>query len=81
MKYYIIKPKSHDFSRTMIENIKKLDSKAEFVEYLCECDIAVLQKGWSNSKISVEEMKLATVMCKEVRESYLYTERYKVHLN
>ena len=81
MKYYIIKPKSHKVNEDMIKGIKHTDNKASFVSDLNNADICVLQKGWTRSKLSVEEYKQAVSNYKRCCEGYIYTDWIKVELN
>lgn len=81
MKYYIIKPKSHDINQSLINGIKERDGYAAIVKHLIESDIVVLQKGWTRSKTAVKEMDVARILGKVVREGYNYTDKYKAHLN
>jgi len=82
MKYYIIKPNSSKVSTELMDGIKSIDTSATFVKTIEECNIAVLQKGWTNSKIAVAEMQRAIKELKlPCREGYFYTDRVKAHLN
>lgn len=82
MKYYIIKKKSENVSSTIINGIRRMDNEAEFVNSLEECDLAVLQQGWTRSRTAVNERNRASFeLRKPCREGFLYTDKYTVHLN
>ena len=47
-----------------------------------DCDIGILQKGWSRSKVAVlERNRLISELGKRCDEWYVYIDRYSVHLN
>jgi len=59
-----------------------MDKGAEIVNKIEDCDIVILQQGWTRSKIAVAEKNRASFeLKKNCREGYLYTDKYKVHLN
>ena len=67
------------------ENLKNgifcSDENAEFVNNIKEADIAVLQQGWTVSKVAVSEYKIAKENGIPCNEGYLYTDKYEVHTN
>ena len=82
MRYYIVKPRSHTISENLISGILSLDKDAIFVMNIDDCDIGILQKGWSRSKVAVAERnRLTSELGKRCEEGYLYIDRYSVHLN
>lgn len=82
MKYYIIKPRSAYPDETIIKGILTADKSAKIVNTLDECDIAILQKGWTRSKIAVTEWKRQQFeRRKPCHEGYLYRDKYKIHIN
>lgn len=82
MKYYIIKPKKDNIDTKLIEGIKSIDRNAEITDVIDECDVAVLQKGWTRSKTAVQERNHQCFeRNKSCREGNVYLERYAVHVN
>ena len=82
MKYYIIKAKSVSIQEDLVHGICQLDKDAEIVNKIEESDVVVLQQGWTRSKNAVKEKSRAySTLGKPCREGYLYTDKYKVHLN
>ena len=82
MKYYVIKKKTDKIRADIIDGVMKMDKDAEFVDTLEDCDIAVLQQGWTKSKTAVEEKERAYFkLKKQCKEGYVYTDRYTAHLN
>lgn len=81
MKYYISKPKSHELDIRVVDGIKAMDSEAQLTDTLCEADICVFQSGWTKSKLCIADYLLARDKRIERRESYIYTEKFKVKLN
>ena len=81
MKYHIIKPKSVPVDKRIIAGIKESDDVAIFVDNGKECDVAVLQKGCTRSKICVAEIKRLRDAGKPLREGNVYYEKYFVHQN
>ena len=79
MKYYIIKPKSHDTNQSLINGIKERDGYAAIVKHLFESDIVVLQKGWSRSKTAAKELDAAIISNKVIREEGNYTDKYEIY--
>ena len=66
----------------MLEGIRRLDKEAEIVDSLDECDIAVLQHGWTMSRTAVTEKNRASFeLRKPCREGYLYTDKYAAHIS
>jgi len=80
MKVYIIKPKSAPVNDVLKYNIETIGTEIEFVDYLVDCDIAVLQNGWTRSTYAIKEKEMAEKLHKRIEEGYMY-ERFKVHLN
>lgn len=81
MKFYVIKPKSAEIDEQIIAGMLNIDPQAAAVSSLKECDIAILQKGWTHSKSAVQEYHGARELRIPCREGYAYTDKYKVHLN
>ena len=81
MKIYVIKPKSAEVDERISTGMLNIDSHSAAVPSLEECDIAILQKGWTRSKSAVQEYHKARKMHIPCREGYLYTDKYRVHLN
>ena len=81
MKYYISKPNSHKLDKSIIDGITSIEPDAQFVDSLQEADICVFQSGWTKSKTCVAEHHLARDMHIERRESYIYTDKFKVKIN
>ena len=81
MKIYVIKSKSAEIDERIIAGMLNIDPQTAAVSSLEECDIAILQKGWTRSKSAVQEYHRAREMHIPCREGYLYTDKYKVHLN
>ena len=80
MTYYIIKKKCDQVSDELITGIKHLDKHATFTDKLEDCDIAVMQRGWTKSKIATHEWNRAvSELHKPCKEGYLYTDKYAVH--
>lgn len=77
MKYYIIKQVKDPVDPNLTAGIREIDPDAEIVHSLGECDIAVLQRGWTRSRVAVTEKNRQTfVRHKPCREGYVYTERF-----
>ena len=82
MKYYIIKKKSASVNQNIIDGIRIMDNNAEFVKNLEDCNIAILQQGWTHSRTAVAEKNRASFELRiPCREGYVYTDKYNVHLN
>ena len=82
MKYYIIKKKSAAIRQDILDGIRRTDNNAKVVDELENCDIAVLQQGWTMSRTAVAERNRAlSELHKPCREGYLYTDKYKAHVN
>lgn len=82
MKYYIIKAKSVSIREDIVQGLNQIDKDAEIVNKIEDCDIAILQHGWTRSKTAVVEKNFASLkLRKPCREGYVYTDKYKVHLN
>ena len=82
MKYYIIKAKSVSVRADILQGLHQMDENAEIVNKIEDCDIVVLQQGWTHSKTAIAEKNRAYFELKRpCREGYLYTDKYKVHLN
>ena len=81
MLYYIIKPKRANTHDDLIDGIKSIDAEARFVKKLELCDIAVLQKGWTRSKLAMIERDKAIVLGKQPKEEYLYTYRFSAEVS
>lgn len=81
MKYYIIKAKSVSIRENIVQGLNQIDKDAEIVNKIENCDIAILQHGWTRSKTAVAEKNFASLIRKPCREGYVYTDKYKVHLN
>ena len=80
MIYYIIKKKCEKEDKNLIAGIKHLDKHAEFTDKLENCDIAVMQHGWTKSKVATHEWNRAvSERHKPCKEGYLYTDKYAVH--
>jgi len=74
MKYYVIKKRSEKIQENLIEGIRDIDPSPEFVDALEDCDIAVMQRGWTRSKAAVDEWNRALhVLGKTCSEGYNYT--------
>lgn len=54
MKIYVIKPKSAEIDERIIAGMLNIDPYPAAVLSLEECDIAILQKGWTRSKSAVQ---------------------------
>lgn len=76
MLYYIIKPKHAYIHDDLIDGIKRMDKDAKIVKKLELCDIAVLQKAWTRSKLAMIECDKAIALGKQLKEEYLYTYRF-----
>ena len=81
MLYYIIKPKDADIHEDLKDGIKSRDAEAQFVKKLELCDIAVLQKGWTRSKLAIIECDKAIALGKQPKEEYLYTYRFSAEVS
>lgn len=82
MKYYIIKAKSVSVREDILQGLHQVDKNAEIVSKIEDCDIVILQQGWTHSKTAIAEKDQASFELKKpCREGYLYTDKYKVHLN
>ncbi len=81
MKIYVIKPKSAEIDERIVAGMLNIDSQAVAVSSLKECDIAILQKGWTRSKNAVQEYHSARELHIPCREGYLYTDKYRAHLS
>lgn len=79
MKYYIVKVGAID--EKMINGIKRFDKKVEIVDNLNDCDIVVLQRGWTDSMEAIEEYNLACELHKRCNEGYIYVDEYTVRVN
>lgn len=80
MFYYIIKPKHAYIHDDLIDGIKRMDKDAKIVKKLELCDIAVLQKGWARSQLAMIEYHKAIALKKQIKEGYLYTDRYSANV-
>ena len=81
MKYYIIKPKTHDVNTNIQSGIAQIDREAQFVKDIRIADICIMQKGWTKSRSAVSEYNYAQSLGIQCKEGYLYTDKYSVHLN
>ena len=82
MKYYIIKAKSVSVREDIVQGLRQMDKGAEIVNKIEDCDIAILQQGWTRSKNAIAEKVHASYgLKKPCREGYFYTDKYKVRLN
>ena len=82
MKYYIIKPTNNKIDENIINGIKELDKNAEIVYTLEDCDIVVLQKGWTRSKNACDERNRAYFELKKpCKEAHIYLTYETIHLN
>jgi len=82
MKYYIIKPQNRPIDSKIIEGLKKVDREYNIVDSLDSCDIAVLQRGWTRSKVCVADWKKqVNERHKPCKEGYLFTNKFKVQLS
>ena len=81
MKFYVIKPKTAETDKQIVIGMLNLDPYPTAVKSLEECDIAILQEGWTRSKCAVKEYHKAQELHIPCKEGYLYTDKYKVHLN
>ncbi len=81
MKFYVIKPKSAEVDERIVAGILNIDPQSAAVSSLEECNIAILQKGWTRSKSAVQEYHRARELHIPCREGYAYTDKYKVRLN
>lgn len=81
MKIYVIKPKSVEIDERIIAGMLNIDPYPAAVNKLEDADIAVLQEGWTRSKCAVQEYHKAQELHIPCREGYVYTDKYKVHLN
>ena len=81
MKYYIIKPTSHKLDERIVAGIKRMDSDAVFVKTLLDADICVFQKGWTKSKVCMNDYHIAKDNHIKCEEAYLFTDKYYVKLN
>ncbi len=79
MKYYIIKAKSVSIREDIIQVLNQIDKDAEIVGKIEDCDIAILQHGWTRSKTAVAEKNFASLkLRKPCREGYVYTDKYNI---
>ena len=82
MKYYIIKAKSVSVREDILQGLRRMDKDAEIVDRIEDCDVAILQQGWTRSKTAIAEKNRASFDFKKpCREGYLYTDKYKVRVN
>lgn len=81
MKFHVIKPKTAEIDERIVVGMLNLDPYPVAVNKLEDADIAVLQEGWTMSKCAVEEYDKAHELHIPCREGYLYTDKYKIHLN
>ena len=82
MNYYIIKPKRNPVDDRIIEGVQKMDKESQIVNALDECDIAILQKGWTRSKVCLSEQeRQVKERQKPCKEAYLYADACKVQLS
>ena len=81
MKFYVIKPKSAEIDERISAGMLNIDPYSTAVPSLEECDIAILQKGWTRSKSAVQEYRKAQELHIPCREGYMYTDKYSVRLN
>ena len=81
MRYYISKPNSHKTDERIIKGIKKIEPDAAFVDSLATADVAVFQKGWTKSRICIEEYHLARDTGIKRVEGYIYTDKCSIKLN
>ena len=80
MIQYIIKKKCEKEDKELIAGIKRIDKQAKFTDKLEDCDIAVMQRGWTKSKVATHEWNRAvSELHKPCREGYLYTDKYQAH--
>ncbi len=81
MRYYIIKAQSVSVNEKIVDGIKESDKGAVIVNAPDDCDIAVLQKGFTRSKVAVAEMKRLRESGKPCVEGNLYLDRYRVKIS
>ena len=82
MDYYIIKRKKEKIREDILDGIFHIDKDAKIVDSLEKADIAVLQQGWTRSRIAVaEQIRASQKLHIKCQEGYLYTDNYSVHLN
>ena len=80
MKYYIIKPRSAECDNDLLSRIAEIDTSVTLVEDINDADICVLQKGFSKSKIAVNEYLYAIEHGIKCVEQYMY-DKVSVKLN
>lgn len=81
MKFYVIKPKSAEVDERISVGMLNIYPQAVAVPSLEECDIVILQKGWTRSKSAVQEYHKAKELHIPCREGCMYTDKYSIHLN
>ena len=82
MKYYIIKAKSVSVREDILQGLHQMDENVEIVNKIEDCDIVILQQGWTRSKTAIAEKDQASFdLKKPCHEGYLYTDKYKVRIN
>lgn len=81
MKFYVIKPKSVEVDEQIVAGMLNIDPQAVAAPSLEECEIAILQKGWTRSKSAIQEYHKAHELHIPCREGYMYTDKYSIHLN
>lgn len=68
MKYFILKPLNVGIDRQLVEKIQSINKAAEFSDTLEDCDVVVLQSGWSKSVIATKLYNQAQVLHKKIKE-------------
>ena len=82
MNYYIIKKKREKIREDILDGIFHIDKEANIVDSIEKADVAVLQQGWTRSRIAVaEQIRASQKLHIKCQEGYLYTDKYSVHLN
>ncbi len=81
MRYYIVKAQSVSVNEKIVDGIMESDKCAVFVNAPDDCDVAVLQKGFTRSKCAVAEMKRLRESGKPCVEGNLYLERCRAKIS
>lgn len=78
--FYVIKPKTINYDSKMLDGIKECYPTAKQVFSIDDADTIILQKGYTRSHNAIEEY-ISIKGKKRCLEGYLFTDKYKVHLN
>ena len=76
-KYYIIKGRGVSKQRDILMGIRKHDKHAEMVDNLDDCDVAVLQKGWTRSKFARADYAHAKSLRIRCDQGHYYIDKCK----